>query len=83
LPHSDLDCANTDPAPVTPDVNTLFLRASTRAVPDVVAFAVTFGVFVNGAARVPLAPGSNRVFVRFKDLAGFIVGVTSVAVWTQ
>jgi len=43
----------------------------------------TFEVFVTGTATVPLDPGNNRIFVRFKDLAGVTRGATSVAVWTR
>lgn len=43
----------------------------------------TFAVFVAGAATVPFAPGSSRIFVRFADTGGTVRGATSVAVRTQ
>ena len=44
----------------------------------------TFSVFVfSTGALVPLDPGKNRVFVRFKDQAGVTRGSTSVAVTTE
>jgi hypothetical protein len=43
----------------------------------------TFGVFVTGTGAVSFAPGTNRVFVRFKDSGGATRGSTSVAVRTQ
>ena len=43
----------------------------------------TFGIFVAGTGNVPFFPGTNRIFVRFKDAGGAIRGTTSVAVRTQ
>jgi hypothetical protein len=43
----------------------------------------TFGIFVNGSAAVPDAPGVNRIFVQFTDPGGVLRGETSVAVRTQ
>src|SRR5262249_50575910 len=43
----------------------------------------TFAIFVKGTGSVPFLPGSNRVYVRFKDANGAVVGATSVAVRTQ
>jgi len=43
----------------------------------------TFAIFVQGTGVVPLAPGTNRVFVRFKDANGMTRGSTSVAVMTR
>jgi hypothetical protein len=43
----------------------------------------TFGIFVTGTGAVSFAPGTNRVFVRFKDSGGSTRGSTSVAVRTQ
>jgi hypothetical protein len=43
----------------------------------------TFSIFVNGSGTVPFAPGTNRIFVRFKDGGGITRGSTSVAVRTQ
>ena len=43
----------------------------------------TFSVFATAQAPVAFAPGSSRVFVRFKDSAGASHGSTSVAVETH
>lgn len=52
----------------------------------------TFAIFVTATGNVPFDPGTNRIFVRFKDffettcdgVTTLIVrGETSVAVWTQ
>jgi hypothetical protein len=43
----------------------------------------TFAIFAEASAAIPVAPGSNRVFVRFADASGTIRGATSVAVRTQ
>lgn len=43
----------------------------------------TFAIFVAGGGMVPFDPAANRVFVRFRDGAGVIRGMTSVAVRTQ
>jgi hypothetical protein len=43
----------------------------------------TFGIFVSASGVVPFDPANNRVFVRFKDVAGVTRGLTSVAVRTQ
>ena len=44
----------------------------------------TFSFFVSGTGRVvPFDPGTNRVFVRFKDGSLATRGSTSVAVRTQ
>ncbi len=43
----------------------------------------TFSVFVTGTGQVPFLPGTNRIFVRFRDAQGNIRGSTSVAVRTQ
>jgi hypothetical protein len=42
----------------------------------------TFSFFVTGGDTIPLDPGKNRVFVRFKDAQGITRGSTSVAVRT-
>lgn len=44
--------------------------------------APTFSVFVQPTGAIPLAPGSSRVYVRFKDASGGIHGSTSVALET-
>jgi hypothetical protein len=154
------DCANTDPAPIIPGLNTFLFSASSSPIPDMMAlvatltndgivnipgttgtgvFAVatvnmgasgnltisadtggaslpvnificqtdpqtgacfspsassvtttilsnetpTFGVFVAAAGNVSFDPGTNRIFVRFKDIDNFARGSTSVAVRTQ
>ena len=43
----------------------------------------TFGVFVAAAGDVSFDPGTNRIFVRFKDSGNVTRGSTSVAVRTQ
>ncbi len=43
----------------------------------------TFAVFVQGQDVVPFDPATNRIFVRFKNAGGVILGSTSVAVRTQ
>ena len=43
----------------------------------------TFGVFVAAAGNVSFDPGTNRIFVRFKDSGNITRGSTSVAVRTQ
>jgi hypothetical protein len=43
----------------------------------------TFSIFVSSTDAIPFAPGSSRVFVRFKDGGGVSHGSTSVAVTTD
>jgi len=43
----------------------------------------TFGVFVAAAGDVSFDPGTNRIFVRFKDSGNVTRGLTSVAVRIQ
>jgi len=43
----------------------------------------TFSVFVGAGGPIPFAPGSARIFVRFKDAGGISHGATSVAVTTS
>jgi hypothetical protein len=43
----------------------------------------TFSVFVAAGGAVPLNPGANRIYVRFRDAGGVTRGSTSVAVQTQ
>ncbi len=45
--------------------------------------APTFSIFVSTTGQIPFAPGTARIFVRFKDSAGRSHGVTSVAVETD
>jgi hypothetical protein len=45
--------------------------------------APTFSIFATAEAPVAFAPGTSRVFVRFKDSAGASHGSTSVAVETH
>ena len=43
----------------------------------------TFGIFITGTGTVPFDPGTNRIFVRFKDAKGGVTrGGTSVVVRT-
>ena len=51
------DCINTDPAAVTPGVNTVNVLASDTALPDVVAIALT--PTGDGIAHIPGATGST------------------------
>ena len=57
--------------------------SSSVTVSDASGAAPTFSVFVEANGTIPFAPATNRVFVRFKDLAGAIHGSTSVAVETN
>jgi hypothetical protein len=43
----------------------------------------TFSVFVAAGGAVPLDPGANRIYVRFRDGGGVTRGSTSVAVQAQ
>jgi hypothetical protein len=43
----------------------------------------TFGIFVGVSGTVADSPGTNHVFVRFRDSAGTLRGATSVAVRTR
>jgi hypothetical protein len=43
----------------------------------------TFAIFVSASAPIAFAPGTSRVFVRFKDASGVAHGSTSVAVETN
>jgi hypothetical protein len=43
----------------------------------------TFGIFATANAQIPFAPGTSRIFVRFKDSTGAVRGTTDVAVRTQ
>jgi len=43
----------------------------------------TFGLFVAAAGNVSFDPGTNRIFVRFKDSGNVTRGSTSVAIRTQ
>ena len=40
----------------------------------------TFAVFASAAGSIPFDPSSNRVFFRVRDLAGQVIGATSLAV---
>jgi hypothetical protein len=57
----DYDCTNSDPAPVTPGVNTLLLSASSTAVPDIVALTATPSG--DGIVNLPGTNGSNAFSV--------------------
>jgi len=48
-----------------------------------VAGTATYAVFVTGTGTVALDPATNRVFIRFVDVANVARGATSVAVQTQ
>ncbi len=43
----------------------------------------TFAIFATASGAVPFQPATNRIFVRFRDAAGAVHGLTSVAVRTQ
>jgi hypothetical protein len=51
------DCANTDPAPSIPGLNTLLLTAASTPVPDIVALAAT--LMNDGVVRIPGATGTG------------------------
>lgn len=53
------DCANTNPAPVTPGLNTLLLTSSSSPTPDIVAIAVATG----GVVTIPRISGSGALAV--------------------
>ncbi|MGB8843076.1 MAG: hypothetical protein WCC64_18630, partial [Aliidongia sp.] len=78
LPVSILLCP-TDPttgqcqAPMAPSLPVTIAAGATP----------TFSVFVTAAAPIAFAPGTSRIFVRFRDGAGQSHGSTSVAVQTQ
>ena len=78
LPVNILIC-QTDPgtgdclSPPASSVTTMILSTETP----------TFGVFVAAEGDVSLDPGTNRIFVRFKDSGGATRGLTSVAVRTR
>ena len=55
------DCGNTDPAPITTGLNTLFLSASSTPVPDIVALAVTLSN--DGIMNVPGTNGAGAFAV--------------------
>ncbi|MEI9983233.1 MAG: hypothetical protein WDN69_08510 [Aliidongia sp.] len=57
-------------APPSPNVTVSF---ATNATP-------TFSIFITASAPIAFAPGTSRVFVRFKDGSGVSHGSTSVAV---
>ncbi len=60
-------------SPIAPTVTT---QINANATP-------TFAIFVQGSSFVPFLPGTNRIFVRFKDAGNVTRGSTSVAVRTQ
>ena len=43
----------------------------------------TFSIFATAGGSIPFVPQFNRIFVRFRDTAGEVRGLTSVAVRTQ
>lgn len=57
-------------APASPSVTT---QIDSGATP-------TFSVFADATVPIPFLPGTNRIFVRFRDQAGVVRGATSVAV---
>lgn len=70
------DCANTEPAPIEPGVNTLLLSASAAPVPDIVAVALTPSG--DGVVTVPGPPGTG-VFVVATANLGAGGGLTASA----
>jgi len=75
LPLSILLCQTN---PVTGQCVTSLFQTLTGTM--VGGFTFTFAVFVNASSPIEFLPAINRVFVRFKDAAGFTRGSTSVAV---
>jgi YVTN family beta-propeller protein len=74
-----LTVCQTDPA----SGNCLAVPSSTVTT-DIAANATpTFGIFVAGSHAVTNSPGTNRVFVRFRDTSSTLRGATSVAVRSQ
>jgi hypothetical protein len=69
----NFDCANSEPAPVTPGVNTLLFSASATGAPDIVALAATSSQ--DGIVNVPGATGSGAFAVAAVNLgtAGSLV----------
>ena len=59
-------CANANPAPVTPEVNTLFLSASSTPVPNVIALAVSPSE--DGILDLPGTSGSNAFAVATSNI---------------
>jgi hypothetical protein len=51
------ECLNTDPAPVTPGLNTLLLSASDTPIPDIVALPATIGN--DGIVHIPGTSGTG------------------------
>ncbi len=51
------DCTNSDPAPITPGLNTLLLSAATTPIPDIVALAATLAN--DGIVNIPGAAGTG------------------------
>jgi hypothetical protein len=61
----------------------LAAAASSVSLPINTGGTPTFSVFAKASGKIVLAPGSSRIFVRFKDSSGTIRGETSVALQTQ
>ena len=71
--------AQTDPTTgqcLAPPASSVAYSAAANGTP-------TFSVFVTANGPVAFAPGTSRVFVRFKDAGGASHGATSVAIETQ
>jgi hypothetical protein len=64
----DYDCTNSEPAPVTAGLNTLLLSASTTAVADMVALAIT--PTGDGILNLPGTSGSNAFSVATVNTGG-------------
>ena len=56
--------------------------AATVTLTDNANATPTFSIFLGSSGAIAFAPGSSRVFVRFKDSNGNLHGATSVAVET-
>lgn len=57
--------------------------ASTVSLNFLVHGTPSFSIFLQASHAIPLAPGTSRVYVRFKDASGAVRGSASVAVATR